>query len=63
MSRAGYTYTLEEVGRIFKVSRERVRQVESKALRKLQHPVRRQRLTSFMEGDGDGELELPPTAE
>ncbi len=46
----GYTYTLEEVGRIFKVTRERVRQVESKAIRKLQHPVRRRRLESFMEG-------------
>ena len=45
----GYTYTLEEVGRIFKVTRERVRQVESKAVRKLQHPVRRRRLASFME--------------
>ncbi len=45
----GYTYTLEEVGRIFKVTRERVRQVESKAIRKLQHPVRRRRLTSFIE--------------
>jgi RNA polymerase primary sigma factor len=49
----GYTYTLEEVGRIFKVTRERVRQVESKAIRKLQHPVRRQRLASFMSADGD----------
>jgi RNA polymerase primary sigma factor len=47
----GYTYTLEEVGRIFKVTRERVRQVESKAIRKLQHPVRRQRLASFLAGD------------
>ncbi|MCA9284241.1 MAG: RNA polymerase sigma factor RpoD [Phycisphaerales bacterium] len=47
----GYTYTLEEVGRIFKVTRERVRQVESKAIRKLQHPVRRQRLASFLTGD------------
>ena len=35
----GYTYTLEEVGRIFKVTRERVRQIEAKAVRKLQHPV------------------------
>ena len=34
----GYTYTLEEVGRIFKVTRERVRQIEAKAVRKLQHP-------------------------
>ncbi len=47
----GYTYTLEEVGRIFKVTRERVRQVESKAIRKLQHPVRRKRLSAFMNGD------------
>ncbi|MSQ90113.1 MAG: RNA polymerase sigma factor RpoD [Phycisphaerales bacterium] len=59
----GYTYTLEEVGRIFKVTRERVRQVESKALRKLQHPVRRQRLTSFMQSDEGGDLEAPITAE
>ena len=33
----GYTYTLEEVGKIFSVTRERVRQIESKAVRKLQH--------------------------
>jgi RNA polymerase primary sigma factor len=46
----GYTYTLEEVGRIFKVTRERVRQVESKAIRKLQHPVRRRRLSNFLAG-------------
>ena len=48
-----YTYTLEEVGRIFKVTRERVRQVESKAIRKLQHPVRRLRLGSFLAGQVD----------
>ena len=54
----GYTYTLEEVGRIFKVTRERVRQVESKAIRKLQHPVRRQRLASFLPGNmADAEKE------
>ena len=47
----GYTYTLEEVGRIFKVTRERVRQVESKAIRKLQHPVRRRRLAHFVTGE------------
>jgi RNA polymerase primary sigma factor len=51
----GYTYTLEEVGRIFKVTRERVRQVENKAIRKLQHPVRRQRLQSFLDSDDGGE--------
>ncbi|MHB1038060.1 MAG: sigma-70 family RNA polymerase sigma factor [Pirellulales bacterium] len=46
----GYTYTLEEVGRIFKVTRERVRQIEAKAVRKLQHPVRSQQLEGFLEG-------------
>jgi RNA polymerase primary sigma factor len=46
----GYTYTLEEVGRIFKVTRERVRQVEAKAIRKLQHPVRSRKLRGFMDG-------------
>ena len=45
----GYTYTLEEVGRIFKVTRERVRQVEAKAIRKLQHPVRSRKLRGFVE--------------
>jgi RNA polymerase primary sigma factor len=46
----GYTYTLEEVGRIFKVTRERVRQVEAKAIRKLQHPVRARKLRGFVDG-------------
>ena len=45
----GYTYTLEEVGRIFKVTRERVRQIEAKAVRKLQHPVRSKQLQGFLE--------------
>ncbi len=45
----GYTYTLEEVGRIFKVTRERVRQIEAKAVRKLQHPVRSHQLKGFLE--------------
>jgi len=45
----GCTYTLEEVGRIFKVTRERVRQIEAKAVRKLQHPVRSQQLAGFLE--------------
>ncbi len=44
----GYSYTLEEVGRIFKVTRERVRQIEAKAVAKLQHPVRSQMLESFV---------------
>ncbi len=46
----GYTYTLEEVGRIFKVTRERVRQIEAKAVRKQQHPVRSKQLRGFIEG-------------
>ncbi len=46
----GYTYTLEEVGRIFKVTRERVRQIEAKAVRKLQHPIRSRKLEGFLEG-------------
>jgi RNA polymerase primary sigma factor len=44
----GYTYTLEEVGRIFKVTRERVRQIEAKAVRKLQHPIRSMHLEGFL---------------
>ena len=50
----GYTYTLEEVGRIFRVTRERVRQIEAKAVRKLQHPVRARRLGGFFDS-GVGE--------
>ncbi|MCL2117688.1 MAG: sigma-70 family RNA polymerase sigma factor [Planctomycetaceae bacterium] len=45
----GYTYTLEEVGRIFSVTRERVRQIEAKAVRKLQHPVRSRKLCGFID--------------
>jgi RNA polymerase primary sigma factor len=44
----GYNYTLEEVGRIFKVTRERVRQIEAKAVKKLQHPVRALHLEGFL---------------
>ncbi len=45
----GYTYTLEEVGKIFSVTRERVRQIENKAVRALQHPTRAKRLAAFVE--------------
>jgi RNA polymerase primary sigma factor len=53
----GYTYTLEEVGRIFKVTRERVRQVEAKAIRKLQHPVRSRKLESFVGMAGEDDMD------
>jgi RNA polymerase primary sigma factor len=49
----GYTYTLAEVGRIFKVTRERVRQVEAEALRRLQEPARRRRLEGLLDGAGE----------
>ncbi|MEE9126589.1 MAG: sigma-70 family RNA polymerase sigma factor, partial [Planctomycetota bacterium] len=50
----GYTYTLEELGRIFRVTRERVRQIEAKAVRKLQHPVRARRLSGFLDTSPEG---------
>lgn len=46
----GYSYTLEEVGKIFSVTRERVRQIESKAVRKLQQPYRNKSLLSYVDG-------------
>ena len=46
----GYSYTLEEVGQIFSVTRERVRQIESKAVRKLQQPFRCRTLMGFLDG-------------
>jgi len=45
----GSEHTLEEVGRSFNVTRERIRQIESKALRKLRHPSRAKKLKPFME--------------
>jgi len=45
----GYSYTLEEVGHIFKVTRERIRQIEAKAVRKLQQPSRAQELLGFLD--------------
>jgi RNA polymerase primary sigma factor len=51
----GCTYTLEEVGRRFSVTRERVRQIEAKAVRKLQHPVRSSKLAGFVTGIEDEE--------
>ena len=45
----GYRYTLEEVGHIFKVTRERIRQIEAKAVRKLQQPARSRDLVGFLD--------------
>jgi RNA polymerase primary sigma factor len=54
----GYSYTLEETGRIFKVTRERIRQIESKALKKLQHTTRSTHLKGFVQDflPTDGEM-------
>ena len=54
----GYPRTLEEVGSIFNVTRERVRQIEAKALRKLRHPTRSRRLRTFLELGALGEDRL-----
>jgi RNA polymerase primary sigma factor len=76
--RDGYSRTLEEVGKMFHVTRERIRQIEAKALRKMRHPTRIRQLNGFFEGDfslegpsfeefaGEQHLEtelLPQTAE
>ncbi|MHC1768258.1 MAG: RNA polymerase sigma factor RpoD [Verrucomicrobiia bacterium] len=51
----GYSRTLEEVGKQFKVTRERIRQIEAKALRKMRHPTRIRQLQGFLENE---ELEI-----
>ena len=52
----GYTYTLQEIGRIFSVTRERVRQIEAEAIRKLQYPGPTRKLAAFVDHT------LPPLA-
>ena len=54
----GYPRTLEEVGSIFSVTRERVRQIEAKALRKLRHPTRSRKLKTFLELGAGEELDF-----
>ena len=54
----GYTYTLEEVGKIFSVTRERVRQIEAKAVRKLQSPYRSRALTGFLDGNEPAPIDI-----
>jgi len=53
----GFSYTLEETGRIFKVTRERIRQIESKALKKLQHETRSKHLAGFVDESTLEEIE------
>jgi RNA polymerase primary sigma factor len=49
----GSKHTLEEIGRSFAITRERIRQIEAKALRKLRHPSRSRKLRAFMDGVRD----------
>jgi len=58
----GYAYTLEEVGKIFSVTRERVRQIEAKAVRKLQHPVRARDLSGFLDQYDAGQNPISPVS-
>ena len=46
----GHPRTLEEVGKVFAVTRERIRQIEAKALRKLKHPTRAKKLREYLKG-------------
>ena len=49
----GYSRTLEEVGKAFNVTRERIRQIEAKALRKMRHPTRLRQFKGFLDGEVD----------
>jgi RNA polymerase primary sigma factor len=58
----GYAYTLEEVGKIFSVTRERVRQIEAKAVRKLQQPYRSRGLLGFLDRGDLPQMEIQQEA-
>ena len=49
----GYDRTLEEIGKMYSVTRERIRQIEAKALRKLRHPTRAHHLQGFLETEAE----------
>jgi RNA polymerase primary sigma factor len=55
-------HTLEEVGQQFSVTRERIRQIEAKALRKLKHPSRSRKLQSFLDSWARARLDRGPKA-
>ncbi|MFB6346008.1 MAG: RNA polymerase sigma factor RpoD [bacterium] len=55
----GYERTLEEVGQLFRVTRERIRQIENKALDKLRHPSRSQQLEDYLKEENDGVRAVP----
>jgi len=46
--RDGFVYTLDEIGRIFRTTKERANQIRAKAIRKLEHPVRREMLEGLL---------------
>ncbi len=58
----GYSRTLEEVGRQFRVTRERIRQIEAKALRKMRHPTRIRQLEGFLEAADLQTIVKPPVS-
>ncbi|HKQ36772.1 MAG TPA: RNA polymerase sigma factor RpoD [Verrucomicrobiae bacterium] len=58
----GYSRTLEEVGKQFKVTRERIRQIEAKALRKMRHPTRIRQLQGFLDIQEQQQQEQPAPA-